>query len=61
MSMTKEEKLQDPLRDTLKDIDFAEKKIPSALPKMAKAANSDELRAACRKQELQRRAAVVSP
>ena len=30
--------------DTLKDIYYAEKKILSALPKMAKAAQSDELR-----------------
>jgi hypothetical protein len=33
-------------RDTLKDIYFAEKKILSTLPKMAKAAQADELRAA---------------
>ena len=37
--------------DTLKDIYFAEKKILSALPKMAKAAHSDELRAAFEKHE----------
>ena len=32
--------------DTLKDIYYAEKQIYKALPKMAKAANSDQLRAA---------------
>jgi ferritin-like metal-binding protein YciE len=37
--------------DTLKDIYFAEKKILGALPKMAKAAQSDELRAAFEKHE----------
>jgi ferritin-like metal-binding protein YciE len=31
--------------DTLKDIYYAEKQILKALPKMAKAANSDKLRA----------------
>jgi ferritin-like metal-binding protein YciE len=35
--------------DTLKDIYYAEKKILSALPKMAKAAQSDELRQAFEK------------
>lgn len=35
--------------DTLKDIYYAEKHILKALPKMAKAANSDELRAAFEK------------
>ena len=37
--------------DTLKDIYFAEKKILGALPKMAKAAQSHELRAAFEKHE----------
>ena len=37
--------------DTVKDIYFAEKKILSALPKMAKAAQSRELRAAFAKHE----------
>ena len=49
--MTKAKTLQDLFHDTLKDIYFAEKKILSALPKMAKAANSDELRAAFEKHE----------
>ena len=49
--MAKEKTLQDLFHDTLKDIYFAEKKILSALPKMAKAASSDELRAAFEKHE----------
>ena len=48
--MAKEpKKLEDLFHDTLKDIYFAEKKILSSLPKMAKAAQSDELRAAFEK------------
>jgi ferritin-like metal-binding protein YciE len=42
-------KLDTLFRDTLKDIYFAEKKILAALPKMAKAARSDDLRAAFEK------------
>jgi ferritin-like metal-binding protein YciE len=49
--MAKAKTLQDLFHDTLKDIYFAEKKILSALPKMAKAANSDELSAAFEKHE----------
>lgn len=41
--------LHDLFHDTLKDIYFAEKKILTALPKMAKAAHSDKLRAAFEK------------
>ena len=37
-------KLDELFHDTLRDIYFAEKKILSALPKMAKAAQSDDLR-----------------
>lgn len=44
--MAKTKTLSDLFHDTLKDIYFAEKKIMSALPKMAKAAQSNELRAA---------------
>jgi ferritin-like metal-binding protein YciE len=45
--MAKEpKKLDDLFHDTLKDIYFAEKKILTALPKMAKAAQSEDLRAA---------------
>jgi ferritin-like metal-binding protein YciE len=45
--MAKEpKKLDDLFEDTLKDIYYAEKKILAALPKMSKAAESDDLRAA---------------
>ena len=48
--MAKEPKtLDDLFHDTLKDIYFAEKKILSTLPKMAKAAQSGELKAAFEK------------
>ena len=48
--MAKEPKKLDELfHDTLRDIYFAEKKILSALPKMAKAAQSHDLRAAFEK------------
>jgi|SRR6202035_121127 ferritin-like metal-binding protein YciE len=43
--------LRDLFHETLKDIYFAEKKILSALPKMAKAARSEELKAAFEKHE----------
>jgi ferritin-like metal-binding protein YciE len=41
--------LEDLFLETLKDIYYAERKILVALPKMAKAANSDQLRAAFEK------------
>ncbi|MFO0992475.1 MAG: DUF892 family protein [Hyphomicrobiales bacterium] len=48
--MAKTTKTLDELfHDTLKDIYFAEKKILATLPKMAKAANADELREAFEK------------
>src|ERR1700754_1080571 len=47
--MAKQKALQDLFHDTLKDIYFAEKKILTALPKMARAAQSDQLRAAFEK------------
>jgi ferritin-like metal-binding protein YciE len=48
--MAKESKKLDELfHDTLKDIYFAEKKILSTLPKMAKAARNEELKAAFEK------------
>jgi len=48
--MAKEPRKLDQLfHDTLKDIYFAEKKILSTLPKMAKAAQSEELKAAFEK------------
>ena len=43
--------LADLFHDTLKDVYFAEKKILVALPKMAKAARNDDLRAAFEKHE----------
>src|SRR5580693_7034637 len=45
----KENDLNELFLDTLKDIYYAEKQILKALPKMAKAANADELRAAFEK------------
>ncbi|WP_213771257.1 ferritin-like domain-containing protein [Bradyrhizobium sp. dw_78] len=45
----KDKDLNDLFLDTLKDIYFAEKQILKALPKMAKAAGSDKLRAAFEK------------
>jgi ferritin-like metal-binding protein YciE len=44
-------KLEDLFHDTLKDIYYAEKKILMALPKMAKAAQSTDLKAAFKKHE----------
>ena len=50
--MAKQPKQLDTLfHDTLKDIYFAEKKILTALPKMAKAAQHEELKAAFEKHE----------
>ena len=47
----KEKTLDDLFEETLKDIFYAEKKILTALPKMAKAAQSEELKAAFEKHE----------
>jgi ferritin-like metal-binding protein YciE len=47
--MAKQKKLEDLFHDTLKDIYFAEKKILATLPKMAKAAQSPDLKAAFEK------------
>jgi ferritin-like metal-binding protein YciE len=49
--MANEKHLGELFHDTLKDIYFAEKKILAALPKMAKAAQSEELKAAFEKHE----------
>src|ERR1700751_281255 len=50
--MAKHQKnLRELFHDTLKDIYFAEKKILTALPKMAKAAHSEELKEAFEKHE----------
>jgi ferritin-like metal-binding protein YciE len=50
--------LDDLFVDTLKDIYFAEKQVLKALPKMAKAANSNELRAAFEKHRDQTEAQI---
>jgi hypothetical protein len=49
--MAKEKTLRVLFHDTLKDIYFAEKKILGALPKMAKAAQAHDLKAAFEKHE----------
>jgi ferritin-like metal-binding protein YciE len=49
--MASEKNLQKLFYETLKDIYYAEKKILSALPKMAKAAQSQDLKAAFEKHE----------
>jgi ferritin-like metal-binding protein YciE len=49
--MTTKKDLHELFHETLKDIYFAEKKILTALPKMAKAAQSDERKAAFEKHE----------
>lgn len=49
--MANDKNLQELFHDTLKDIYFAEKKILSTLPKMAKAAQSAGLKAAFEKHE----------
>src|SRR5262245_58253618 len=52
MPMAKKEKtLEDLFHETLKDIYYAEKKILTALPKMAKAAQSEDLQAAFEKHQ----------
>jgi len=50
--------LSDLFHDTLKDVYFAEKKILTTLPKMAKAAQSRELKAAFTKHERETRGQV---
>ena len=51
MMAKKDKGLDDLFLDTLKDIYFAEKKILTALPKMAKAAQSADLRGAFQKHQ----------
>jgi ferritin-like metal-binding protein YciE len=51
MAAKQEKTLDDLFEETLKDIFYAEKKILTALPKMAKAAQSEELKAAFEKHE----------
>jgi ferritin-like metal-binding protein YciE len=48
---TEPKKLDDLFHDTLKDIYYAEKKILTALPKMAKAAHNEDLKAAFTKHQ----------
>jgi Domain of unknown function (DUF892) len=58
-TMAKKSKLlSDLFHDTLKDVYFAEKKILTTLPKMAKAAQSRELKAAFVKHERETRGQV---
>jgi Domain of unknown function (DUF892) len=52
--------LRELFHETLKDIYFAEKKILGALPKMAKAAQSEQLRAAFEKHEAQNHVARLT-
>jgi ferritin-like metal-binding protein YciE len=54
----KPKKLEDLFHETLKDIYFAENKILKTLPKMAKAAQSKELRSAFTKHEQETRGQV---
>jgi ferritin-like metal-binding protein YciE len=57
--MAKQQKnLRELFHDALKDIYFAEKKILTALPKMAKAAHSEELKEAFQKHESETEAHV---
>jgi ferritin-like metal-binding protein YciE len=49
--MARDKNLKELFHETLKDIYFAEKKILSALPKMAKAVQSEELKSAFEKHE----------
>ena len=51
--MSKEKTLQDLFHDTLKDIYYAERKILKALPKMKRAAQSEQLKAAFEKHKEQ--------
>jgi ferritin-like metal-binding protein YciE len=49
--MSQQKNLRELFHDTLKDIYFAEKKILTALPKMAKSSHSEELKEAFQKHE----------
>ena len=57
--MAKQKMLEDLFHDTLKDIYFAEKKILATLPKMAKAAQSADLKAAFEKHRTETEGQVV--
>jgi ferritin-like metal-binding protein YciE len=56
--MASEKNLRELFHDTLKDIYFAEKRILSALPKMAKAAQAQDLKAAFQKHQRETQAHV---
>jgi ferritin-like metal-binding protein YciE len=58
MAKKQPKQLEDLFEDALKDIYFAEKKILTALPKMAKAARNSDLRAAFEKHETETEAQV---
>ena len=51
--MAKEKTLEDLFHDTLKDIYYAERKILKTLPKMKRAAQSEELKAAFEKHQME--------
>lgn len=51
--MAKAKSIEDLFHDTLKDIYYAERKILKTLPKMARAAQSQELKAAFEKHKMQ--------
>lgn len=57
--MAKSKKLEDLFHDTLKDIYFAEKKILASLPKMTKAAQHADLKAAFEKHTEETKAQIV--
>jgi ferritin-like metal-binding protein YciE len=57
--MAKEKTLNDLFQDTLKDIYFAEKKILTTLPKMAKAAQDPKLKAAFEKHRRETEGQIV--
>ena len=58
---TKEKDLKELFLDTLKDIYYAEKQILKALPKMAKAATSQDLQAAFEKHHDETRGPCGAP
>ena len=58
MAKAKTKTLDDLFHDSLKDVYFAEKKILAALPKMAKAAQNEELAAAFEKHLMETEAQV---
>jgi ferritin-like metal-binding protein YciE len=59
MANEKKKTLRELFYDTLKDIYFAEKKILGALPKMAKAAQAHDLRAAFQKHEAETKESLL--